>query len=176
MARRTNTPALSPKLLKHFAAATVVLTALLAIFASGEDWGAQAQVQAVEAKNQLAATEAEKLGTKKVATTLKVANNVGAASFGDDEGGSFGGGGSGGGYAPPVQPRPMAAPVRPGQRKPKSQWSTDPLDPSKPPNPPGSEQEPVDTHPSAPPTPSAQDIARITASSAHRSGGSGSGD
>jgi hypothetical protein len=164
-------------MLKHFAVATVVLTGMLAVFASGEDWGARAQVQAVEAKNQLAATEAEKLGTKKVATTLKIANNVGAASFGNDEGGNFGGGGGGGGgYAPPVQPQPAVAPVRPGQRKAKSRWSSDPLDPTKPPQPPGSEQEPAETHPSAPPTPTAQDIARITASSAHRSGGSGSGD
>lgn len=174
MARRTNTPALSPKLLKHFAAATVVLTTLLAIFASGEDWGAQAQVQAVEAKNQLADTEAEKLGTKKVATTLKVANSIGAARFGDDETGNFGGGG--GGYAPPVQPQQAVAPVRPGQRKAKSRWSSDPLDPTKPPQAPGSGQETAEPHSSAPPAPTAQDFANITASSARRSGGSGSGD
>ena len=161
-------------MLKHFAVATVVLTGLLAILASGEDWGAQSQVKAVEAKNQLAATEAEKLGTKKVATTLKIANNVGAASFGDDEGGSFGGGGGGGGgYAPPAPPQADLNPARQGMRKPNSAQTTNPLDPAKPPQPPGSEQKPAESHPAAPPAPSAQDIANITASSARRSGGSG---
>ncbi len=174
MARRTPKSALSPSLLKHFAAATVVLTALLAIFASGEEWGAQAQVSAVEAKNQLAETEAEKLGTKKVATTLKIANNVGAASFGSDEGGNFGGGG--GGYSPPAAPQPALNPARPALRKPNSQLNANPLDPTKPPQPPGSEQEPAQTHPTAPPAPTAQDIANITASSARRSGGPGGGD
>ncbi len=164
-------------MLKHFAAATVVLTGLLAVFASGEDWGARAQVSAVEAKNQLAATEAEKLGTKRIGTTLKIANNVGAASFGDDEGGSFGDGGSGGGgYAPPAPPQPVLNPARPGMRKPNSPRSTNPLDPTKPPQPPGSEQKPVQTQPSARPAPTAQDLAKITASSARRSGSSGDGD
>ena len=164
-------------MLKHFAAATVVLTGLLAVFASGADWGARAQISAVEAKNQLAATEAEKLGTKRIGTTLKIANNVGAANFGDDDGGSFGGGGSDGGdYAPPAQPQPVLNPARPGMRKPNSPRSTNPLDPTKPPQPPGSEQAPVQTQPSARPAPTAQDLAKITASSARRSGSSGDGD
>ncbi len=175
MARRNTKSALSPSLLKHFAAATVVLTALLAIFASGEEWGAQAQVSAIEAKNQLAETEAEKLGTKKVATTLKIANNLGAARFGNDDGGNFGGGG-GGGYAPLAPQQPTAIPGRPALRKPNSQLNANPLDPTKPPQPPGSEQEPAQTHPTAPPAPTAQDIANITASSARRSGGPGGGD
>ena len=180
MRRKSTTSALSPKLLKHFAAVTVVMTALLTVFASGEDWGARAQISAVEAKNQLAASEAEKLGTKRIATTLKVANNVGAASFGDDEGGSFGdggsGGGGGGGYASPAPPQPVLNPARPGMRKPNSPRSTNPLDPTKPPQPPGSEQKPVQTQPSARPAPTAQDFAKITASSARRSGSSGDGD
>ncbi len=164
-------------MLKHFAAATVVLTALLAVFASGEEWGAQAQVEAVEAKNQLAATEAEKLGTKKVATTLKIANKVGGGSFGNDEPESFaGGGGGGGGFAPAAQPQMMPAVATPNPRKPKSKFSANPLDPTKPPLPPGAEQEPVETHPSAPHVPTAQSIANITASSARRSGGSQGGD
>jgi len=177
MVRRNTKSALSPSLLKHFAAATVVLTALLAIFASGEEWGAQAQVSAIEAKNQLAETEAEKLGTKKVATTLKIANNIGVASFGNDDGGNFGGGGGGGsGYSPLAAPRPALNPARPALRKPNSQLNANPLDPTKPPQPPGSEQEPAQTHPTAPPAPTAQDIANITASSARRSGGPGGGD
>ena len=172
MRRRTTKQTLSPNLLKHFAAATVALTALLAIFASGEEWGAQAQVSAIEAKNQLATTEAEKLGSRKVATTLKIANNVGAASFGDDDGGNFGGGG---GYAQPAPQLPPAIPGRPSLRKPVSQLNANPLDPAKPPQPPGSAQEPAQPQPAAPPAPTAQDIANITASSARRSGGPGGG-
>ena len=122
-------------------------------------------------------TEAEKLGTKKVATTLKIANNLGAARFGNDDGGNFGGGGGGGsGYAPLVPQQPTAIPGRPALHKPNSQLNANPLDPTKPPQPPGSEQEPAQTHPSAPPAPTAQDIANITASSARRSGGPGGGD
>ncbi|MFM5918445.1 MAG: hypothetical protein ACKOOL_13060 [Novosphingobium sp.] len=177
MARRTASPGLSPKMLKHFAAATVVLTGLLAVFASGEEWGAQAQVNAIEAKNQLAATEAEKLGTKKVRTTLKVANNVGGGGFGNDEGdvsGGNGGGGGGGFAAAPAVPAAPAS-LRTGARK-NPQWSANPLDPTRPPQPPGSAQEPAQTQPSAPPTPTAQDLSNITASSARRSGGSPGGD
>ena len=177
MRRRTINQTLSPNLLKHFAAATFALTALLAIVASGEEWGAQAQVSAIEAKNQLATTEAEKLGTRKVATTLKIANNVGAASFGDDNGGNFGGGsGGGGGFVQPAPQLPPAIPGRPALRKPGSQLNANPLDAAKPPQPPGSEQEPAQPQPAAPPAPTAQDIANITASSARRSGGPDGGD
>ena len=114
MRRATPLGPLSPKLLKHFAAATVVLTGLLALFASGEEWGAQAQLEAVEAKNQLVANEAEKLGTKRLAAKLRVDPELGAGSFGDDGGGDLdgaqsadGSGGRGGHAAPPT-----AAPQR----------------------------------------------------------------
>lgn len=90
MRRAITTGPLSPKLIKHFATATVVLTGLLAMFASGEDWGAQAQIGSVEAKNQLAATEAEKVGTKKLAAKLRVKDGPAAPAFGDDEGYDFG--------------------------------------------------------------------------------------
>jgi len=172
MARRTAKSGLSPTLLKHFAGATAALTVLLAVFASGEDWGARAQVNAVEAKNQLAATEAEKLGTRKVAKTLKVANNVGAARFGDDEREVFSGGG---GYAPSVSPLLAVRPTLAVQRRPGSPLAGPP-DPTRPPQPPGNQQEPAQLYPSAPPAPSSQDLANITASSAMRSGGSRGGD
>ena len=114
---------LSPKLLKHFAAATVVLTATLAMFASGERWGAQAQIEAVAAKNQLATTEAEKFGTKKLAAKLKVSSDVTAAGFVNDNPGDFGGdsGGGGGGAGNPSgqvarqrSPQSSEAPAAPG--------------------------------------------------------------
>jgi hypothetical protein len=91
MRRAAPTLAISPKLLKHFAAATVTITLLLALFATDEDWGARAQLEANETKNQLAAAEAEKLGTKKLASKLKVREPSGGG-FGTDEGGGGGGG------------------------------------------------------------------------------------
>lgn len=93
MRRAAPTLPVSPKLLKHFAAATVTLTLLLALFATDEDWGARAQLEANEAKTQLAAAEAEKLGTKKLASKLKVREPSGGG-FGSDEGGGGGGGGT----------------------------------------------------------------------------------
>lgn len=93
MRRAAPTLAISPKLLKHFAAATVTITLLLALFATDEDWGARAQLEANQAKTQLAAAEAEKLGTKKIASKLKI-NQTPGGGFGTDEGGGGGGGGS----------------------------------------------------------------------------------
>lgn len=93
MRRAAPTLAISPKLLKHFAAATVTITLLLALFASDEDWGAHAQLEANQTKTQLAAAEAEKLGTAKLASKLKVREAPGGG-FGTDEGGSGGGGGT----------------------------------------------------------------------------------
>ena len=148
MRRPVPTGPLSPKLLKHFAAATVTLTALLAVFASGEDWGARAQVSAVQTKNQLVKTETEKLGTKRVAATLKVANAPPAASFGDDEDEPDLGGG--GGYSSP--PQRSAQPVMP----PSATSMSGPL---------RTKARPAPARP-----PSAQAIAKLTASSARRSG------
>ena len=173
MQRRSTRTALSPKLLKHFAAATAIATALLAVVTSQADWGAQAQVAAVETKNQLVQTEAEKLGTRRVATTLKIANGVGAASFGDD-GGDFGGGG--GGYAPRVPRPPMASPG-PGTTAvadgvalaaPNGPGSSPPL--------PGSNPDPAKVRPGPAQTPSPEQVAQITASSAQRSGTARTGD
>ncbi len=94
---RRPAPALpvSSKQLKHFAAATVTITALLALFAGGEDAGVAAQIQATQAKNDLIAQEQKHLGTKKIVKHLKVQQSGGG--FGGDEGGDFGGGSSGGG-------------------------------------------------------------------------------
>ena len=106
MARRTPTMPISPTQLKHFAAATVALTLLLALFVGGEEASVAAQIQATQAKNELIAAEREKLGTKKLASNLKVRNQT-ADSFGSDEGGNSGyaegGGGSVSGSAGPPQ-------------------------------------------------------------------------
>jgi hypothetical protein len=115
MARRTPTMPISPTQLKHFAAATVALTALLALFASGEETGIAAQVKATQAKNDLVVAEQEKLGTKKIAANLKVRNTGG---FGADEGGDggFASGGSAGGGS---YSAPAARPASKAQRSPE---------------------------------------------------------
>ncbi len=84
MRRTAPTLPISPQLLKHFAIATLVLTGLIAMFASGEEWGAQAQLKAVDAKNKLVRTETEKLGTRKLANVLKI-SNAPHRSFADED-------------------------------------------------------------------------------------------
>ena len=166
MRRRSTTSALSPKLLKHFAAATVVVTTLLAVFASGEDWGAQAQVQAVEAKNQLANTENEKLGFKRIGAAVKLAKAASRRGFAEEEGIDTTGGSVGGGYAPPAPqaatagsfPTPSAAPLSP-------------LPPM-----PGAQPAPAKAKPVQSKAPSPDEIAQITAKSAQRSGAGSSDD
>jgi hypothetical protein len=106
MRRAAPTPPVSPKLLKHFAAATIVITLLLALFATDEDWGASAQIEANATKNQLATAQAEKLGTRKIAGKLKVRGNTAGGGFGSDEGGDVGGGGGGSWQSRPAQPAP----------------------------------------------------------------------
>lgn len=70
--RRSHQPApLSPKVIKHFAVATLAITGLLAMFASGEDTQVQAAIKARQAKNQLAETQAKKLGATKLGSSIK---------------------------------------------------------------------------------------------------------
>ena len=166
MRRRSTTSALSPKLLKHFAAATVVVTTLLAVFASGEDWGAQAQIQAVEAKNQLANTENEKLGIKRIGAAVKLAKAASRRGFAEEEGIDTTGGSVGGGYAPPA---PQAATA--GIFPPPSAAPLSPLPPM-----PGAQPAPAKAKPVQSKAPSPDEIAQITAKSAQRSGAGSSDD
>ena len=103
MRRAAPTGPLSPKLLKHFAAVTVGLTALLAVFSSGADWGAPAQIGAVETKNQLLTTEAERLGARRVAARINIREGVPRPEFGEESGFDFGE--RGGGNAPQSGPQ-----------------------------------------------------------------------
>ena len=84
--------------------AAVVLTGLLALFISGEDWGARAQVDAVKAKNQLAIAQAEKLGPNRITApmALRAPTYLG---FGDAAGPESTGQGSGSGAALPPSMR-----------------------------------------------------------------------
>lgn len=95
---------ISPKLLKHFAAATVVITLCVAMFANGGQAKLDAEVQAREAKNELLRTEAEKLGTRKVAMGMKI-NTQGGGGGGDEGGGESEGSGS---VEPDARPVPPA--------------------------------------------------------------------
>ena len=93
---------ISPKLLKHFAAATVVITLCVAMFANGEQAQLSAEMHAREAKNELMRTEAEKLGTRKVAMGMKVK----AQPQGGDDGGGGGEGDGSGSVDPEARPAP----------------------------------------------------------------------
>ena len=175
MRRRSATTALSPKLLKHFAAAAVTVTVLLAVFASGADWGVQAQVKAVEAKNQLASTEAEKFGTKRIGNTVRIANSVRMASFGDDGGGGGdlgdgGGGGGGSGGAGGVSLAPTAPRMATLPQPPAAAPLTAATVPGMPPPMPGNSPAPGKAMPTPAKYPSTEDVDRMTASSAQRSG------
>lgn len=129
MRRAAPTAGLSPQLIKHFGIATVTVTALLALFASGEDWGAQAQLEAIEANNRLTAAEAARLGSKRLEAELKIKPRT-SRSMDHDAAPDFsmgGGGGAVGGnfYGEPPRPSeinsiPPMGPrgeVQPGQPK-----------------------------------------------------------
>lgn len=95
MRRAQTSGGISPKQLKHFAIAAVAVTGLLALFASGEDWGAKAQIEAAEAKSRAKLAENKALGSK-VNTAMAVRKPDTGAGFGDSAGVGAGGGGSGG--------------------------------------------------------------------------------
>ena len=75
---------LSPSLIKHFAFATVALTGLLAVFASGEDWGTAAQIKAVNDRNQLETAEVSKFGAKKLAAKIELRDGGPPPAFNSD--------------------------------------------------------------------------------------------
>jgi hypothetical protein len=166
MRRAAPTAGLSPQLIKHFAIATVTITALLALFASGEDWGAQAQMQAVDAKNQLANAEAEKLGTKKLRAKLKVRQGDGGSmEMGGDSG--MGSGGGGGGSLYPEPPPRYAAAAQPGG-PPQTEFGRA--------SGPGREQTAGPRKPTPKRTPTEAELEAMLEASRQRSGGSDSDD
>lgn len=130
MRRQAPTMPISPKQLKHFAAATVAITALLALFAGGEDAGLAAQIEARDARNQLIETETSKLGTKQLKSTLKVRGDRHSKfAFADggevvDTAGEWGGNNGGGqtsrGAPPAKSQRPSFLPPPELQAKPGS--------------------------------------------------------
>lgn len=77
---------ISPRLLKHFAAVTLVITVCVAMFASGGSAQISSELQDREARNQLLKTEADTLGSRKVAATLKRDHQPGRGQWGNDGG------------------------------------------------------------------------------------------
>jgi hypothetical protein len=124
MRRAAPTIPVSPKLLKHFAAVTIVLTGALAMFADEGSRSAIADgIESQQDYNEARAIEATKLGPRKLVSGLK--DNRRTMGFGGEEAGPSGGsgsyGGSGGGSALRGQrPRdamlvpPPNLPTRPG--------------------------------------------------------------
>jgi len=118
MRRQAPTLPISPQQLKHFAAATVAITVLLALFAGGEDAGLAAEIQAREARNQLIETETAKLGAKQLKANLKLKDGTKSQfAFSDggdvvDMSGEWGGGGGGGNARPAVRGVSDASSIR----------------------------------------------------------------
>ena len=81
---------LTPKLIKHFAVATVAVTGLLAMFSSGEDWGAGAQTRADSVNNQVPVTQTEQLGAPRLANTIAIRPGPSHGGFDEDPGSDFG--------------------------------------------------------------------------------------
>ena len=164
MRRAAPSAGLSPQLIKHFAIATVSITALLALFASGEDWGAQAQLDEVEARNRLATAEAEKLGAKRVLPKLKIRESGGGSMGGDSDMGS--GGGGGGLY--PEPPSHYAASPQPGG-PPQTEFGRAPAGPGRA----GSRPQPK---PETKRAPTAEELEAMLEASRQRSGSASSDD
>lgn len=99
-------------MLKHFAAATVAITTLLAMFAGGDDIGVAAQIDAQQTRNQLVAAEQQNLGTRKVSNGLKVKKEA-VGSFGADETDASANNGFGSGSAGSAPPRRINGPQAP---------------------------------------------------------------
>ena len=170
---------LSPSLIKHFAFATVAITGLLAVFASGEDWGAAAQVKAVDDRNQLEIAEVKKFGAKKLATKIEFRDGSPPPEFSDEVSFEYrhqhgptyvprsqppvaaSGYAAGAGYADPAASRP-AADSRDG--------------PTEAPPIPGiaTKRPSVKSRPEVAPLPTAEQIAALKARAIERSAGGGS--
>ncbi len=177
MARRTPTMPISPTQLKHFAAATVALTALLAVFAGGEGIGVADQLKDRGSANQLAKTEVDKLGTKQLKADLKLKDGRksdfnfsdqsdeadmepgwGAGGAGGSAGGSAGGGSAV--YSKPQAPRGSEgteSPKGPGQLRPGQSGEAN--------------NQGKDARKKAPPKPTQQDLDDMLEASRARSAG-----
>jgi hypothetical protein len=180
MRRPVQSLPISPKLLKHFAAVTVVLTALIALFAGGEQSQIAQELAEREARNQLAQTEAKTVGSKEVADDAPRRAAGGWGSAGQEDPGFSGA------STDPNPPPMMATNAPKGRQIGPNRGQPNLLMP-----PPGVRNSPSgapmraiphggdDTaprEPSEPTSPTAAQAAALLQSSMARSGGSGDGD
>lgn len=105
MRRPAPTVQLSPKVIRQFALITLIVTALLAMFSSGENAEVVQAIKDREAKNQLARAEVSKLGADKVGTVFRKQKREeygeGFEKLNGPESGSSGGGSGGASWAGP---------------------------------------------------------------------------
>ena len=179
MRRPIQSPPISPKLLKHFAAATVVLTGLIALFAGGEQSQVAQELAAREERNKLAKTEAEVIGTREIAEPETTRTKGGWGSDGPENAGY-----SGGSTDPTPPPMLTGRPPRGSQIGP---MRGQPPFLTPPPGmagsatrmrgaPVGDEQDQTRSDAREPTSPTADQAAALLESSRARSGGSGDGD
>lgn len=155
---------ISPKLLKHFAAATVVLTALAALFAGGEQSQIAQEFAERQARNQLAQTEAKTVGSREVADTDAPRRTAGSwGSAGPDDPGFSGA------STDPNPPPMMATNAPKGRQIGPNRGRPNLLAPPE-----GDDASPRE--PNEPTSPTADQAAALLQSSMARSGGSGDGD
>ncbi len=172
---------ISPKLLKHFAAATVVLTALIALFAGGEQSQLAQELAEREQRNQLAQTEAEKIGLRAAVSADTQRGNGSWGSAGPDDPGFSGA--STDPNPPPIMARnaPNSRQIGPSRGRP--QFLTPPPGAIAGGNPAtmrgierGSDDDERLQAPQEPTSPTADQAAALLQSSLARSGSSGDGD
>jgi len=107
MRRQAPNLPISPKLLKHFAIATVVITGLLALFAGGDGGDVGAKIEQRAAQTELARAEPASLGRKTISNTLAVRPGTDLSGDFDSDGRMAGTGDLGGGrIGPPTQAHP----------------------------------------------------------------------
>lgn len=152
---------ISPKLLKHFAAATVVLTGLIALFAGGEQSQVAQELAAREERNKLVQTEAEVIGTREIGERETTRTKGSWGSDGPENAGFTGGSTDPNG--PPMltarPPRGMAG----GVARPRGV-------------PVGDQQDEMRSDAHEPTGPTADQAAALLESSRARSGSTGDGD
>lgn len=180
MRRPVQSLPISPKLLKHFAAVTVVLTALIALFAGGEQSQIAQELAEREARNKLAQTEAQTVGSKEVADDMPRRTAGSWGSAGQEDAGFSG-------ASTDPNPPPMMATNAPKGRQIGPNRGRPPFLTPPPGAPAGAGGPPMrgiprdgdDDRPSAPaePTsPTSDQAAALLQSSMARSGSSGDGD
>lgn len=81
MRRQAPTVELSPQLLRQFGLITLIITALIAMFASGEHEQVEAAMQARAARNHLLAVEARKIGSRKIVAAMNIKPEQGGEGF-----------------------------------------------------------------------------------------------